>query len=154
MITDITHSYTRDQRLTNRFPFGMTQPLTVRHPVRPFVVGRAPARSRSIIRVGAHLGFLPVLLAIFALLNAGDLISTYIGLHGGLREGNPVMGSLLMHYGFVALIAYKVLVVAAVSIGVLMLRRFHRTIASVTVWICDALVLAVVLLNVLQYIAR
>lgn len=153
-MTDISRSYTRDQRRGDHFPFGMTQPLTVRHPVRPFVASRARARSRSVVRASAHLGFLPVLLAIFALLNVGDLLSTYIGLHGGLREGNPVMGSLLMHYGFSALIAYKVLVVVAVSIGVLMLRRFHRAIASATAWICDALVLAVVLLNVLQYVAR
>lgn len=157
MLTDISHRYARDHKLGDRLSFGMTQPLTVRHPARrPFVVGRAPAheRTRPAVRAHTHLGLLPLLLAIFVLLNAGDLISTYVGLQSGLREGNPLMGSLLMHYGFVALVAYKVLVVAAVSIGVLMLRRFHRGIARATVWICDALVLFVVILNVLQYAAR
>ena len=157
MITDISHSYARDHKLGDYLSSGVTQPLTVPHPARPFVVGRAPAPDRAAqpaARSRAHLGLLPLWLALFALLNAGDLISTYMGLHGGLREGNPLMGSLLLHYGFVALIVYKVLVVAAVTIGVLLLRRFHRGIAGATVWICNALVLAVVVLNVLQYVAR
>lgn len=158
MISDISHSYTGgDRERGHHLTFGLTQPLVVvRHPVRPFAVGSAPARTRrrAAAPARAHLGLLPAWLALFALLNIGDLISTYIGLHGGLREGNPLMDGLLLHFGFVALIAYKVLVVAAVTIGVLMLRRFHRGIASATIWICNALVLAVVVLNVLQYAAR
>lgn len=159
-MTDISHSYTGDRKRGDHFSFGLTQPLVVRHPSRPFVVGRAPAHARSRSRAAArprahlHLGLLPVWLGLFALLNAGDLITTYIGLHGGLREGNPLMDGLLMHFGFAALITYKVLVVAAVGLGVVMLRRFHRGISGATIAICNALVLAVVILNVLQYAAR
>lgn len=157
MISDISHSYASDRQRGDHFSFGLTQPLVVvRHPVRPFAAGTAPARARRrvAVRPHAHLGLLPAWMALFALLNAGDLISTYIGLHGGLREGNPLMDGLLMHYGFAALIVYKMLVVAVVGLGVVMLRRFHRGIASATIWICNALVLAVVLLNVLQFAAR
>lgn len=157
MITDISHSYTGDRKRGDRFSFGLTQPLVVvRHPVHPYTAGTAPARTRARTRTPAraHVGLLPAWLALFALLNAGDLISTYIGLHGGLREGNPLMDGLLMHFGFAALIMYKVLVVAAVAMGVLMLRRFHRGVSTVTIWICNVLVLAVVILNVLQYVAR
>lgn len=158
MISDISHSYTRDRKHGNRFSFGLTQPLVVvRHPVRPFAASSASVRARRGATVRSsrvHLGMLPAWMALFAVLNAGDLISTYIGLHSGLREGNPLMDGLLMHYGFAALIVYKMLVVAAVGLGVVMLRRFHRGIASATIWICNALVLVVVLLNVLQFATR
>ena len=155
-MTDISHSYTGDRTRGDHFSLELTRPLVVRHPARPFVVGSAPARARAraAARARARLGMLPVWLGLFALLNAGDLISTYVGLHGGLHEGNPLMDGLLMHFGFSALIVYKVLVVVAVSLGVMMLRRFHRGISSVTIGICNVLVLGVVILNVLQYIAR
>ena len=97
---------------------------------------------------------LPTLVVIFALLNAADLISTFVGLHIGLREGNPLMGALLARYGFIALILYKAVVVGAVAIGVRMLRAFRVSIANITIVICDLLVLFVVIANVTQYVIR
>jgi hypothetical protein len=151
MLTDIS----RNAPHASGFSLGMKRPPRVaERPTasRPFVVtrrrsplhrlGMAVARSRSLV----------LLLAVFALLNMGDLVSTYVGLHGGLREGNPLMSTLLLHYGFVALIGYKLLVVLAVSAGVFLLRTFHRGIATATIWICNGLVFAVVLLNVLQFV--
>lgn len=97
---------------------------------------------------------LTILLAVFALLNAGDLVSTYAGLHSGMHEGNPLMSELLGHYGFAALIGYKLLVIVAVSVGIVVLRSFSKGIATATIWVCNALVCAVVILNVLQFVAR
>ncbi len=157
-MTDIfAHSYTRERQRGDHFTLGWTQPLVVRHPARPFVVGTAPAhhaRPRATARRHAGLGLLPVWLGLFALLNAGDLITTFIGLRGGLHEGNPLMGGLLAHFGFGALIAYKALVVVAVALGIVLLRRYHRGIANTTIWVCNALVLVVVILNALQYAVR
>jgi hypothetical protein len=92
-----------------------------------------------------------LLLGLFVLLNIGDLISTYVALGVGMREGNPLMSSLLAHYGFVSLIVYKVAVVGVVGGGVLLLQRFHPRLAHVTLWVCNALVFAAVFLNLLQY---
>lgn len=89
-------------------------------------------------------------IALFALLNAGDLISTYVALGIGMREGNPLMSALLARYGFEALIVYKLLVIAVVGCGVLLLRRFHARLANITILICNALVFLAVFLNVLQ----
>ncbi|MGZ3636960.1 MAG: DUF5658 family protein [Ktedonobacterales bacterium] len=97
--------------------------------------------------------WLPELLALFAVLNIGDIVSTYIGLAGGMREGNPLMSTLLAHYGFGALIMYKALVIVAVAVGIYVLRAFHTSIATITIWICNALVLGVVVMNVVQYLA-
>jgi hypothetical protein len=110
---------------------------------------RQPTAPRP--RAGRSLSALVVL---FAFLNAADLITTFIGLHGGLHEGNPLMGALLTKYGFIALVVYKVLVVAAVALGVRMLRSFRASVASVTIVICDLLVLLVVFANVAQYFLR
>jgi hypothetical protein len=108
------------------------------------------ARSRK-AREGGR--WLPELLALFAVLNIGDIVSTFIGLEGGMREGNPLMSTLLAHYGFGALIMYKVLVIVAVTVGIYVLRAFHTSIATITIWICNALVLGVVIMNVVQYVA-
>jgi len=98
--------------------------------------------------------YLPTLVVVFALLNAADLITTFIGLHSGLREGNPLMSALLVRYGFIALVIYKVVVVAAVALGVRMLGSFRVSVANVTIVICDLLVLLVVFANVAQYYLR
>lgn len=127
---------------------------------RPFVIARTmPARAAVAAsaarpaRLPATRSFLVPLLGLFALLNAGDLASTYVGLLHGMREGNPLMGALLAQYGFGALILYKLLVIAAVVAGIMFLRAFHRRVASVTIWVCNALVLLVVVINVAQYLA-
>jgi hypothetical protein len=92
-----------------------------------------------------------LLLGLFVLLNVGDLVSTYVALGIGMREGNPLMSALLQHYGFASLIVYKVAVVAVVGGGVLLLRRFHPRLAHVTIWVCNVLVFAAVFLNILQF---
>lgn len=91
------------------------------------------------------------LLALFALLNIGDLASTYVGLLHGLDEGNPLMSRLLTHYGFGALIADKLIVVAAVSFGAFLLRKLNWRMAHAVALFCDALVFLVVLANIVQY---
>ncbi len=135
-----------------------TQPLPRALPTavsRPFVVTR-PSPSRAVRRRAAlpiHGGVLPLLVAIFAVLNAGDLASTFLGLQNGMREGNPLMGALLSSYGFGALILYKIMVIVAVGAGVIFLRIFHRRVAHVTIWVCDLLVLGVVISNLMQFVA-
>ncbi|MFI5271519.1 MAG: DUF5658 family protein [Ktedonobacterales bacterium] len=126
---------------------------------RPFVVARAappraahPVAPPRAARPHAS-GALLLALALFALLNAGDIVSTFVGLQGGLREGNPLMSVLLMRYGFSALIAYKLLVIGVVAAGVFLLRDLHLRVAHVTMWICNLLVLGVVLSNIVQYAA-
>ncbi len=90
-------------------------------------------------------------LVIFALLNAGDLLTTYVDLRAGMREGNPLMRALLDQAGFSALIFYKALMVMVVSIGILMLNRSYPLLARAALAVCNVLVLVVVLSNVIQY---
>ena len=92
-----------------------------------------------------------LLLGLFVLLNVGDLISTYVALGIGMREGNPLMSALLRQYGFASLIVYKLAVVVVVGGGVLLLRRFHPRLAHVTIWVCNILVFVAVFLNLLQF---
>ena len=134
MITEVSRRY----QAGARFGGNVTQPLPV----------------RRVARMRAENVRLVMLLALFALLNACDLISTYAGLHSGMREGNPLMNGLLGHYGFAALIGYKLAVIGAVSGGVYVLRGFSKSIATVTIWVCNALVCAVVIMNVLQFMVR
>lgn len=91
------------------------------------------------------------LVAVFAILNAGDLISTWIDLHAGLREGNPLMSSLLQQYGFGALIFYKIFVVALVGGITISLFPIRPRMVSVTLFFCDLLVFAAILINVMQF---
>ncbi len=134
-----------------------TQPLPRALPPavsRPFVVARS-APPRAMIRRASlpiHGGVLPLLVAIFAVLNAGDLASTFIGLQSGMHEGNPLMGALLSSYGFGALILYKIMVIVTVGAGVLFLRIFQRRVAHITIWVCDLLVLGVVISNLMQFV--
>lgn len=140
----------------DHFSLAPTQPLPLIVPSmpRPFVVARVtqPVRVRPIVRPKVAGRLLPLWLAVFALLNLGDILSTYIGLSSGMREGNPLMSSLLAHYGFGALIVYKVLVVVAVTAGVLLLRTFQLKIARITIAVCNILVLLVVAMNVIQFV--
>jgi hypothetical protein len=105
---------------------------------------------RNVYRTGYYLA---ALLVVFALLNVGDLASTYLGLAHGLNEGNPLMKQLLQHFGFGALIADKLLVVIAVTTGAMVLRRLDQHIAHVVALVCDTLILLVVVSNVVQYLA-
>jgi hypothetical protein len=91
------------------------------------------------------------LLVVFALLNGCDLLTTYLDLQTGLREGNPLMQHLLTSSGFGGLIAYKALMVLVVSCGIAALSRGYPTLARVTLWLCNGLVLLVVLSNLVQY---
>lgn len=94
---------------------------------------------------------LAIWLAVFVVLNVGDLISTYLALGIGMREGNPLMSTLLARYGFPALIVYKLGVVLVVGVGVILLRRVHPRLAQVTLVVCNVLVFTAVFLNVLQF---
>jgi hypothetical protein len=130
-------------------------PLGSRHAARPFVVTRMvqPMTSTSQVPAPARwsIDFMPTMLALFAVLNVLDLVSTFIGLRSGMREGNPLMSGLLLHYGFGALIVYKVAVILAVTVGVYFLRSVHMRIARTTISVCNLLVLGVVLVNVTQF---
>ncbi|WIG58359.1 MAG: hypothetical protein OJF49_001105 [Ktedonobacterales bacterium] len=119
---------------------------------RPFVVTRALPQGAT--HVSAHIRrdtTLFTLLALFAVLNIGDLVSTFVGIQGGMREGNPLMSALLTHYGFGALIVYKALVIVAVTVGISMLRNLHALAALITLWVCNLLVFFVVVMNVVQF---
>jgi hypothetical protein len=94
---------------------------------------------------------LTIWLGVFVLLNIGDLASTYLALRIGMHEGNPLMSGLLHHFGFSALIVYKVAVIVVVAGGVLLLRRYNPRLAQITVWLCNALVFAAVFLNLVQF---
>lgn len=154
MITDASRSYRASAQYGDnatrplpRVARGIVRPVVVSHIV-PAVMARRAARTREeSLRMA-------VWLALFALLNAADLISTYAGLHSGMREGNPLMSGLLGHYGFTALIGYKLVVIGAVSVGVFVLRGFSKGIAAATIWVCNALVCAVVVMNVVQFVTR
>ncbi len=107
---------------------------------------------RSAPRQSRHNPFsLLVWLALFALLNGFDLITTYVDLQAGMREGNPLMRLLLDYHGFGALIVYKVLMVIVVSAGVFLLSRSYPVLAQMALAVCNGLVLAVVLSNFIQY---
>lgn len=92
-----------------------------------------------------------MLIALFAALNAGDLLSTWVDLHAGLREGNPFMSILLDQHGFGALIFYKVLVVAIVALVMGTLWDSRPRLVSGTLVLCNVLVLVAVASNIVQY---
>jgi hypothetical protein len=90
-------------------------------------------------------------LVVFAVLNTFDLITTYVDLQAGMREGNPLMRALLYQNGFSALIIYKVLMVFVVSAGILILNRTYPVLARGALAVCNGLVFLVVLSNFIQY---
>ena len=92
----------------------------------------------------------PFWLALFAVLNGCDLLTTYVDLNVGMREGNPLMRNLLYQYGFGALIFYKALMVLVVCLGIVALNRSYPHLARITLGICNVLVLLVVISNFLQ----
>lgn len=116
---------------------------------------RANAPSPSIARHSAttHGNALVGWLIVFVFLNVGDLLSTYLGLQVGLREANPLMGTLLGVQGFGALIAYKALAVLIVLMGMFFLRNVHQRAAGITLFTCNALIFLAIALNVTQMLA-
>jgi hypothetical protein len=127
-----------------------TQPLLVSAPpTRILYAVSDHTAMESTARPSSYL--LVVLLAVFALLNLGDLASTYFGIMHGLNEGNPIMRRLLAHYGFSALIADKLIVIAAVTWGALLLSRLDWRVARIIALVCDTLLLLVVISNVVQF---
>jgi positive regulator of sigma E activity len=94
---------------------------------------------------------LAIWLGLFVVLNIADLVSTELALNVGMQEGNPLMSALLHRYGFPALIVYKLGVILVVGVGVLLLRRYHRRLAGITLLVCNILVLVAVLLNIIQF---
>lgn len=102
----------------------------------------------SVPRMPAALWFW---FGVYIAVNIGDLISTDIGLHAGLHEGNPLMRTLLAQHGFAALIVYKLVVIVAVVFGLSLLTRRHPRLAAVTLTICNILVALAVVLNIVQF---
>lgn len=92
-----------------------------------------------------------ILVGMFAALNVGDLLSTWIDLRAGLREGNPFMSMLLTQHGFGALICYKLIVVGLVGAITVALWGVRPRLVGLTLLICDLLVFAAVTINVLQF---
>jgi hypothetical protein len=92
-----------------------------------------------------------ILLATFGLLNLSDLISTWVDLHDGMHEGNPVMSQLLLQHGFGALIAYKIFVVAVVGFVAVGLWSIRPRLIAGTLVACNLLILVAVVSNVWQY---
>lgn len=148
MISSVSRDTSRNADLYATRPLWTSQSISaeMRHAAGQSAKPHA-ARSKGMGR------WLSELLALFAVLNIGDIVSTYIGLAGGMREGNPLMSTMLAHYGFGALIVYKAVVIVAVTAGIYVLRAFHTSIATITICICNALVLGVVILNVVQFVA-
>jgi hypothetical protein len=128
-----------------------TQPLAVTAPpdALPHSGAARINSQRSALRIDY---FQVILLVLFAVLNAGDLFTTYLGLAHGLNEGNPLMNKLLAHYGFAALIADKLFVITAVVAGSLLLHKLDWRVAHVISLICDALICLVVVSNVVQFL--
>jgi hypothetical protein len=124
-------------------------PLVSAPPTRILYVVSDRTAMESTARPSSYL--LVILLAVFALLNLGDLASTYVGIMHGLNEGNPLMSRLLAHYGFSALIADKLIVIAAVTWGALLLARLDWRVAHIIALVCDTLILLVVISNVVQF---
>lgn len=110
-----------------------------------------PAATRRAVPLALKL--LPIWLMLYLLLNIADLLTTRIGLHLGLQEGNPLMNRLLTTYGFTALIVYKLVVMVVVVLGVWLLRNSYPRVARTTIGICNLLVGGAVLLNLLQFVA-
>ena len=124
------------------------------HPAFASAAQPVAASMPTPARRGLMAPALGLWLVIYALLNAGDLISTYLGLQLGLREANPFMSGLLLQEGFGALIAYKLIVIFAVIGGALALYRMHPRAAYITVYACNLLVFLAVAANVAQMVMR
>jgi hypothetical protein len=135
------------------------QPIVVPWPpaIKPPTLRAVPMPRRQVRRRVSGFGALRApwslwfWLAAYVVFNTGDLVTTDIGLRSGLHEGNPLMRSLLSQHGFIALVAYKLVVVVAVVVGLSALHRRHPRMAAVTLAICNVLVGLAVLLNIVQY---
>ncbi len=94
-----------------------------------------------------------VLLILALLLNLGDVLSTYIGLSGGLPEGNPIPAMLLAKGGQLALFGSKFAVMAVVILMVSLLgSRYPKLWHTFTV--TNVVLLAAVLSNSAHILAR
>ncbi len=91
------------------------------------------------------------LIGLFATLNIGDLVSTWVDLHAGLHEGNPLMSQLLAGYGFGALIVYKIFVVSLVAGITLILWSVRPRMVGFTLLACDVLVFGAIAINIMQF---
>ncbi len=123
---------------------GVTAPATVATVATPHVRGARQDTWRAL-----RLLWVPA--ALYVALNAGDVVSTYLGLRHGLDEGNPLMAALLTREGFDALIVYKVVVTLVVLAGLWVLSAWSDRAARVALLICNSLVALVVVLNLAQF---
>ena len=132
----------------------VTMPLPVVSAAFPATVGYGLSQANDVrFRVRTATFVLPLLMVVFAMLNAADALTTYIGLHTGLFEGNPVMSGLMSHFGFSALIMYKLVVTVTIGYGARWLQRMQPVLATVTVLLCNLMVFSVVVSNMVQWLA-
>lgn len=84
------------------------------------------------------------LVALLVLLNIADLVTTYLGIKAGkAKEANPIAASALKKYGWMAMAAIKVVVIAGLikwgvyfSNTILMLSTlFYAVIVGHNYWI-------------------
>jgi len=123
------------------------QPATVATVATVATLG-APARAQA---QGCARRALWYQAALYVSLNLGDVVSTYLGLRHGLSEGNPLMGTLLTHDGFGALIVYKIAITLAVLAGLWLLSAWNVRATRVALLISNTLVALVVILNFVQF---
>ena len=156
MATDVSRGFTAHTGFGRDMSFGVTERA---YPVAGQGVRGVGSRiTRPLKPMNGRTTDLPQRLQLwtvtFAVLNILDLASTFAGLNSGMREGNPLMAALLAHYGFIALIDYKLAVVVLVAFGIHILRGFHAGIAELTISLCNVLVLGVVIMNIIQFLPR
>ncbi|WP_433627989.1 DUF5658 family protein [Halomicrococcus sp. NG-SE-24] len=93
--------------------------------------GRSADASRSVDRVRrddapwSHVSP-PLLLAVLVVM-AGDVVTTGVGLHLGLDEGNPVVATLLAHLGIAGLVLVKAVTAGLLVVLPTLTRRSRRT---------------------------
>lgn len=85
-------------------------------------------------------------LGLLVLLNALDVLTTYIALHHGAVEGNPVTRSIIDH-GFGWVIFWKALVLLVLAIGIIRIQSQRPLATLVAVWTVVGAYLMVVMIN-------
>lgn len=80
----------------------------------------------------------------FILVNCLDVFMTYILIRFGAIESNPVANYFLHHYGFAAMIYFKMAIVAFVCIVIQMLAWRNLPVATRLIWVGILIVTAVV----------
>lgn len=114
-------------------------------PTTPFRAHIAQAGAQS-----RHWLLWPM--ALYLVFNLGDLLSTYLGLRHGLKEGNPLMNAMLTWNGFTAVIDYKLIVTLSVLAGLWLVSGWNIRAARAALLICNCMVALVVALNLAQYV--